>query len=235
MYKIFSIKFLISSIVVLVGLAGLIRGALKHLLPGIEIPGISEIVSLFITAGIAWVWVYVWRFLPKMNEWFYPDLTGEWDVEMDSNWSRHEQVMDAALSTTATFDIRRCDVSDLAPLLKVKLKAEIKHTFWTIHMRLWSDVPGAPIKESEILIVEPFKAEGLKKCGLRYIFRQTSVTASVTDVPSFLGAAELYFDKKTDMLEGEFWSQRSWQRAMNTAGLIRMKRVTKKKSKRNRP
>jgi len=231
MYKLFPVRTAITVIASLAIFAAFIRAQLQSHFPNHEWPAVTEIVSFVVTVGFAYLWTWAWRVFPILNKWIFPNLTGDWEVEMDSNWSRHVQVLDAALDAGKTFDMRKCDKGDLAPLTRVKLKATIEHTFWTIHMRMWSEVPGAPIRESEIVSIEPFRAKALKKCGLNYIYRQENQTDDVTDDNSFYGAATLEYDLQNDTLSGTFWTQRMWRRAMNTAGVVRMRRVSKTVSK----
>lgn len=39
---------------------------------------------LFAIAAFSWKWV--WKRIPKLNEWVFPDLNGYWDVEINWNW-----------------------------------------------------------------------------------------------------------------------------------------------------
>jgi len=32
-------------------------------------------------------WRYIWKWFPKLGEWIYPDLNGEWDVEINWHWA----------------------------------------------------------------------------------------------------------------------------------------------------
>src|SRR3546814_8761011 len=37
------------------------------------------------------VWRWVWKKVPPLGRWIFPDLNGEWDVEIVSNHSRSEE------------------------------------------------------------------------------------------------------------------------------------------------
>ena len=41
-------------------------------------------IVLFLFAAFGWR--YIWKFIPKLNDWIYPDLNGKWDVEIHWNW-----------------------------------------------------------------------------------------------------------------------------------------------------
>jgi|25_taG_2_1085351.scaffolds.fasta_scaffold17177_2 hypothetical protein len=45
---------------------------------------VSALLNLFIFCVAAFGWRCLWRFLPKLNDWVYPDLNGRWAVEI--NW-----------------------------------------------------------------------------------------------------------------------------------------------------
>src|SRR3546814_11391719 len=38
------------------------------------------------------VWRWVWKKVPPLGRWIFPDLNGEWDVEIVSNHSIHRQL-----------------------------------------------------------------------------------------------------------------------------------------------
>lgn len=44
---------------------------------------ILNVVLLFI---LHFGWRWIWRFIPKLNDWVFPDLNGEWDVELKWVW-----------------------------------------------------------------------------------------------------------------------------------------------------
>lgn len=49
-----------------------------------------------------------------------------------------------------------------------------------------------------------------------------------TDVPEYHGAASLDIDvvnDKVEILIGHYWTNRSWQKAINTAGEIKLTRI----------
>src|SRR3546814_12653567 len=82
------------------------------------------------------VWRWVWKKVPPLGRWIFPDLNGEWDVEIVSNHSIHRQLADAAARRTEKFDIDLCPDCDLVPLMTVHLKAEIVQTWFKIEIVL---------------------------------------------------------------------------------------------------
>lgn len=179
--------------------------------------------------GLAWlifnalllnpIWRRIWKWVPALNRWF-PDLNGEWDVELSSNWPRQYHLIQAAAGFDGNFDIRTCPEADLAPLQLVKLKAEISQTWWGFEMTMWNPQADTPIEGSDTIMVEPFPAKGLKPAGISYFYKQRNQTSNVSDDTEFFGAARLTYDHKSDKLIGLTWTARMWPRAMNTAGPI---------------
>lgn len=178
-------------------------------------------LAWWITLGILYepVWRYAWKKIGLLRNWF-PDLNGDWDVEIRSNWSRQIQLLDAAASNTSAFDTRAKRPSELVALDTVKLKARIKQGWWKIEIQMWNPAGDTPIRDSDTLLVDPFPADGLRRAGIAYFFKQRSQTDDWSDANEFDGAAKVEYYQETDHLSGYFWTNRVWQRAMNTAGTI---------------
>lgn len=181
-----------------------------------------------IVSAFAWnpVWRFFWKKFPKLHRLIYPDLNGQWEVDMASNWSIHRQVIDAATGRTSTFDIDQCPECELAQLLPVKLKAEIHQTWFTIEIKIWNPANDTSIKRSDVISADPFGSSGLKPAGLFYFFKQVNDKVRLADDTEFYGAARVEYDADTDTLEGLFWTARMWDRGMNTAGKITYRRAT---------
>ncbi|MEC3909438.1 hypothetical protein U5A82_02800 [Sphingobium sp. CR2-8] len=183
-------------------------------------------LAWWIVLGVLYdpIWRYAWKKISWLRNWF-PDLNGDWDVEIRSNWSRQLQLLDAAASTTVGFDTRGTGSAHLVPLDTVKLKARIKQGWWKIEMQMWNPAGDTPIKDSDTLLVDPFPANGLRRPGIAYFFKQRNQTDEWSDASEFDGAAKVEYDEETGQLSGLFWTNRVWQRAMNTAGTITFTRV----------
>lgn len=171
-------------------------------------------------------WRFFWKRISWLSRWF-PDLNGVWEVEMRSNWSRHEQLLNAAAGAGEPLDMRTCPEDALASLRAIRLRAEISQTWWSIEMRMWNPARDTPIRESQTVHVEPFSRQGLKPAGISYFYKQQNETANVADDTEFFGAARLLYDADTDRLDGLAWTARMWPRAMNTAGPITFRRYHK--------
>jgi hypothetical protein len=186
------------------------------------IPSLAWLLSSLLFCNPVWRWV--WKKFPSLNMLIFPDLNGDWDVELCSNWPRHLQVLEAAQSSTTQLDMRKCDTSELAELTTMILRAEIYQTWWKIEMRLFNPAANSPIDRSDTINVEPFMCKGLRRAGIAYFYKQQNRTDEVTDDIEFFGAARLEYDTTRDSLEGLFWTARMWRRAMNTGGMIKFSR-----------
>jgi hypothetical protein len=46
----------------------------------------AVVLNLVLFAIAAFAWQWLWKLIPKLNDWIYPDLNGYWDVEIDWHW-----------------------------------------------------------------------------------------------------------------------------------------------------
>lgn len=166
------------------------------------------------------IWRRVWRWFPILSEKVFPDLNGEWNVVLNSNWPRIEQLLDAAKSDKNALDMGSCSDGMLMPLGSLTLRAKIRQTWFGLEMRLSNPEQNSPIQDSETIVVEPTAPNGLRRPGICYLYRQRNQTDALTDDGVFDGAARLEYDSESDSLEGHFWTNRMWRRGMCTAGTI---------------
>jgi hypothetical protein len=230
MFKMFPQKFLIAAVAWLTILVLAAADALRPLMTGAGLSvGKGMIVAavqlLFTLLLLNPVWRFIWRKVPKLNELVYPDLNGEWDVEVCSNWPRIQAVMAAAAGTAPAIDVAKATENDLPPLGSYKMRASITQSWLKMKMTLWNPAGHGPIKESKTLMVEPFRGEEGRH-GLAYVFEQENETDDPTDDRTFRGAAWLVLDRGSkDVLCGRMWSDRTWRRGINTAANLRFVRA----------
>ncbi|ASK87164.1 MULTISPECIES: hypothetical protein [Sphingomonadaceae] len=233
MYKIFplrSLTYLISFLTLTVFLViELATDAFGFEVRLLAIPGIVWVILLGFAFNPIWRKIWSWSakipFIPDLNDKIFPDLNGEWEMLLESNWSRQEQILEAAKDGRRSFDIKSCDQNDLEPLMQVGLKAEIEQSWWSIKITVTNPRQDTPIKESQTNIVIPRKKSEGQPSSLCYFYDQTNDTDNQADDPEFSASACLSYDYKRDILEGTFWTERQWRRAMNTAGRLTLKRM----------
>ncbi|ACB83240.1 conserved hypothetical protein [Methylorubrum populi BJ001] len=221
MYRILDKKILVLALAWLV--IGLVMlSQLAHQVASFElrlsaIPGLAWMILSGILLNP--VWRFVWRKVPRLGRWF-PDLNGFWDVEVKSNWSRQVQLLDAAIDAKNCIDMRHVSADQLAELSNINLLAEITQTWWGLEMTLTNPGEASPLRRSDTIVIEPISGKGHRPPGICYFYKQSSVSDNVFDDPEFYGAAQLTYDRESDILEGFFSTSRMWRRAMNTAGTV---------------
>jgi hypothetical protein len=179
------------------------------------------LATIFITPVWRWLWV---RF-PILNDWIFPDISGEWDVNVLSNRRRIELLLASARENHGTMDIECCKEEELPPLSQFNMRAKIDQSWARIHIRLWNEKQDTTIKNSYTLLVEPFKDKVQNIIGIHYIFRQYNYTDKTCDDTNFLGAARLEIQPLHQKLEGVMWTNRKWQRGLNTAAALEFTRA----------
>jgi hypothetical protein len=182
---------------------------------------VAAVQFIFALVFITPFWQRVWRWFPRLNEWVYPDLNGDWDVELKSNFSRIDALLKSAKGDAPPVDFRVGNESTLPALAIYKMRARIKQSWAKIEMDLWNPQAAGPIKNSRTVLVEPFRGDAGRH-GLAYIFEQTNETDVVSDDRTFRGACWIERDRDNpNLLCGRMWSDRMWRRGMNTAAEIR--------------
>lgn len=232
MFKLCPTKILVGVIAWLTLMVLLAVNSAKGVLEGAGLSaGLSLIVAIvqliFTLIFVTPFWQSVWRWFPKLNEWLYPNLNGDWDVQLKSNYSRVDALLNAAKGDASPVDFRAVDESKLPPLLTVWMRARIRQSWTKIEMELWSPSGAGPIGESKTLLVEPFRGPGGRH-GLAYIFEQTNETDVVSDSSTFRGAVWIERDRdEENLFRGRMWSDRMWRLGMNTAAEVRFTRRPK--------
>lgn len=231
MYRIFGPKFWITAISYVVLATNFAFGLLDEYLPevGVE-PSFGKVVFwVQVVVAIFFVtptWRLFWKAFPKMNDWVFPDLNGEWDVEVSSNWPRIDRLLKSASGKESPIDFRVCDGAELPPLTPLKMRARITQTWGHIHIHLWNPNQDTPIKDSDTFLVEPIRGAENTRPAMSYMFSQRNETDVVSDDPMFHGAARLEIQPGHNVMEGTMWSNRMWRRGMNTAASLRFIRAT---------
>lgn len=159
------------------------------------------LVTLVGTIG----WKPLWTVFPVLNDWVCPDLSGKWRVKIDSNINRiaehHPSLAGKAIVGTVTG------------------VAEIKQNWFRIAINLKTD---NRYSHSRTTCVHLFRDDQNGQISLSYVYENDTPSPVDTDEQRHFGAARLRAEKtpKGYKLNGEYWTNRNWASAMNTAGLI---------------
>lgn len=143
----------------------------------------------------------------------FPNIDGDYLVEVRSNWSAPRRRLSASDSTY--FD---CDAS---PYSKIG-RARIETSLLGLRMRLVAR-RGRKCSEAVVCVLRRDRTSNLPV--LFYIFDSADPKCGYQ---RHLGAARLSIpaERYPEILEGTYWTARDWQEGLNTAGDIRLRRVT---------
>lgn len=173
------------------------------------------------------VWRSLWKWIPGLNRWF-PDLNGEYEVELCHNWPIQERLLNAAAGGER-FDPRSPDAG-LPELGRTKLRASIDLGFYGIRVKMWAEDPngaGSIIDYSRTLAAALLRPCDGYPARLTYIYQQKNRRDRrvVTDDSTFEGAALLDVQGNSDELVGEYWTNRAWHQGLSTAGIISFRKL----------
>jgi hypothetical protein len=182
--------------------------------PGELLRVITPIVLSFL--GVIWflgaiAWKLVWKlplFGGLLNQKVCPNLNGVWQGFTEST---HKDVNGNRVTTP--------------------VEMTINATFFgfRIEFRSLDEYQKSKVVQSEI-----YKDPRDGSFQVSYIFEAEVEDPKPTDDSKFDGAAKLkvqYFKDKDLELSGVYWTNRAWQRGMQTAGKIRLSRLNKQLSK----
>lgn len=178
---------------------------------------------VYLLMGMSWYWSpwrILWRKFPILNEWLYPDLNGVWYGTTNSNWPVIAKLREWAAQQD------EIDLSELPKvgLLKGEIAMHVRASFFGISIRSkLQDTDG----DSKTIAARADKSSNPREFTLSYLYRQTTPEPQPTDEESHVGAATLEV-KPGDrpLMEGQYWTRRRWREGMNTAGIIRVMRVS---------
>lgn len=137
----------------------------------------------------------------------FPPIDGDWVGELISNWPEIAKRAEIPLSDSAT--------------KPVAAKLKIRATLFFIHITLISD---SKYSTSKTVFVHATKHPESGELRLTYVYENSTLTPEQTDSLAHHGAA--YLDLVDDRtLEGLYWTNRNYHRALNTAGRIKLTRA----------
>lgn len=170
-------------------------------------------------------WRMLWRKIPVLNEWLFPDLNGIWYGNTQSNWSVIKKLKDASMSAKAI----NHDELNQTQLQIDPIVMHIKASLFSIKVfAKLSNTDG----ESYSTTASVNRHSESESVFLSYVYVQSTPLPDSTDEGDHTGAAELKWNKcLPDELNGVYWNRRSWKTGLNTAGLLNLKKVENKLEK----
>lgn len=161
--------------------------------------------------GATPLWRWVWRKIPVLGEWIFPDLNGEWATKMTTNFG-----------TIAEFHPDFADVDKSKFNKEIPGRFEIKANWFRIFIRFDS---LNEYSTSDTITVYPKKDPETGRNILTYVYRNSTSRPLPTDEQSHLGAAYLEIAPKADVMKGSYWTNRMASKGLNTAGTLVATRV----------
>ena len=168
-------------------------------------------------------WRFFWRLIPALNKIVFPDLNGVWIGSTNSNWPTIQKMLEAA---QAYRPINLAELEAIKPR-EDAIAVEIRASLFSLKIFV---AASATYGQSHSLIAHPRRDPDSEKLFVTNVYRQSVPNHQPTDEASHLGAADLQIssDDHTS-IEGEYWTRRKWQLGLNTAGRIKLKRISDKR------
>ena len=175
-------------------------------------------ISVTLSIGIFyifgnWLWKYVWKIIPQLNTWYFPNLNGRWTGNVNSNWPLVRKILPEHAS------------SGEDTLSEHPITIDIKQTLFSIHLIMNAD---DEYSSSKTLVVIPEKNKETGEITLYELYESKVLTPKNTDHSRYFGAGVLNYrnDGSKDIIEGHYWTDREWRKGLNTAGSLQVIRKT---------
>jgi hypothetical protein len=165
-------------------------------------------------------WRLLWQFIPPLNEIFFPDLNGVWSGTTSSNWPIIERLK-AAAESKKSIESGELDGIDLK---QDGITLTIKATLFSL--RISAQLHGTGSK-SHSMTERVVREKRKDKFELYYVYQQDTFEPKATDESNHIGAASLVLERDKWTLEGPYWTRRQWRQGLNTAGMIKVSRLSR--------
>lgn len=168
-------------------------------------------------------WRVLWRMIPALNRWVFPDLNGIWLGTTGSNWPTIKKMFEAA-QAHRTIDKIDKDELHSTPEQHDAIALQITASLFSIKLAAGlSSTDG----QSCSVTAKPRRDQHSGRIHLNYVYEQSTPDPSITDGDQHMGAAELTIDlDDLEKGEGVYWTRRSWKIGLNTAGSLELRRVS---------
>ncbi|MGQ4879322.1 hypothetical protein ACOJCM_12225 [Billgrantia sp. LNSP4103-1] len=165
--------------------------------------------TLLLLIGLGQTPLFPWICkLPRVGNYF-PPIDGEWQVIMRSNWNILRQLVGE-------------DKGDA--LFKKEGKVTITSRLFSVRIKFQSN---DEYSKSTTTMVGVRRDPEHGTIELNYCYHNVTRNPEVTDSGCHYGAARVEVHEKNGLvsLEGEYWTNRNWNKGLNTAGLIAFERL----------
>lgn len=140
---------------------------------------------------------------------YFPPIDGEWQVALQSNWNVLQQLVGKVKGEA---------------LSSKEGKVTITSRLFSVRMRFQSN---DKYSKSTTTIVGIRRDPEYGTIELNYCYHNVTRNPEETDSSCHYGAArvEIHDENGVVSLEGEYWTNRNWNKGLNTAGLITFERL----------
>lgn len=158
------------------------------------------LACLYLLGKVGWklFWL-IPRLGPLLERWVCPNLNGEWSGKIESNYS----------DASNNFVSKDVSMTIKADFFGFKITTHSKDNY----------------QNSKVILSSLTRDTHTDTFYISYIFESRVPVPMPTDDRIFEGAAKLevvFRDDGSLMLDGVYWTNRAWQRNLNTAGRIRL-------------
>lgn len=175
--------------------------------------------TVFVVTGLLWfvgetpLFPWISRHVPGMWRYF-PDIDGVYDVEVESNWPivNRKVTPDPSTPIRSLLQSKMGTVTITARLFSIRMRLTMTDRYST----------------SDVVLTGLSQREGDPYAVLFYVFESRVPVPEASDSESHLGACRLVvpMQREIAVLEGTYWTNRNWQKGLNTAGVIRLTKKT---------
>ena len=169
-------------------------------------------VPTTIFLGSSPVWTWVWKIVPPLNRWVFPNLNGDWEVTMKSNIGKIAEFHPGMKGTKVPKNIKG----------KVTIKQNWFRTVMIFH-------GNNNYSNSETSFVKLERTKNSGRFILAYVYQNKTPKPKDSDEQMHHGAGEVevrWIDGEPK-IAGLYWTNRNWPQGLNTAGEVTMVRTSK--------
>ncbi|MEO0385805.1 MAG: hypothetical protein AAF234_19895 [Pseudomonadota bacterium] len=208
----------------------LVAPSIADLLRHIISSRVTVLLVWGVVALILWrpVWSRLWR-MPllgmALSKAVFPDLAGKWEIEIRSNWPIIDFQRQAAADANHTrFDVL-ADGTTIPSLLTSTFDVNIKQEWSGVQIE-FEPTTDSVLENSRTLSVELLPSNETYRKRIAWTYLQKNKQPRLpTDEQEFFGSALLELSDDANEMSGKYWTNRSWDRGLNAAGLITARRV----------
>lgn len=189
---------------------------------GLLSKAVTIAVSVSLLLGNYRVIDWLWTRVPMLNT-LVPNLNGRYELVTTSNWPLQKSFLAQREGKVDGLP------QQLSPL-EVTGQLAIKLGFFRLSVRYIPSATGPSTSSSDVLAASIGRDNLSGDFELNYIYRSTVTRPDpATDSEHYYGAARFRVERSTtapSVLAGTYWTNRSWQKGINTAGEARATRVS---------